>query len=142
MGSKLDRSQTVDTSNGDLEIGVSDAIQRHYSRHVVQRKPVSQAKLDFEKKRPRWLRECMAEATGVFFYVYPGVAATASFILNVNDETNEPIVSAFSSFFQIGLAFGLGIAFAIIVCAPTSGGHFNPAITLCLAYWQGFPWRK
>ena len=23
-----------------------------------------------------------------------------------------------------------------------AGGHFNPAITLCLAYWQGFPWRK
>jgi len=38
--------------------------------------------------------------------------------------------------------FCLAIAFAIIVFAPTSGGHFNPAITLCLAYWQGFPWRK
>lgn len=35
-----------------------------------------------------------------------------------------------------------GIAFAIIVFAPTSGGHFNPAVTLCLAFWQGFPWRK
>jgi glycerol uptake facilitator-like aquaporin len=29
-----------------------------------------------------------------------------------------------------------------VTCAPTSGGHFHPAITLCLAFWQGFPWRK
>ena len=32
--------------------------------------------------------------------------------------------------------------FAIITCAPTSGGHFNPAITICFAIWQGFPWKK
>lgn len=47
------------------------------------------------------------------------------------------LVPAFGSFLQVGFAFALGIAFAIIVCAPTSGGHFNPAVTLCLAYWQG-----
>lgn len=54
----------------DIEIGTTDALQRHISRHVVPPKPVSQRKLDFEAKRPRFLRECMAEATGVFFYVY------------------------------------------------------------------------
>lgn len=36
----------------------------------------------------------------------------------------------------------MGIAFAIITCGPTSGGHFNPAITICFALWQGFPWKK
>ena len=51
-------------------------------------------------------------------------------------------MTAFSSLFQIGWAFAIGIAFAIITCAPTSGGHFNPAITICFALWQGFPWRK
>jgi glycerol uptake facilitator-like aquaporin len=48
----------------------------------------------------------------------------------------------FGSIFQIGWAYAIGIAFAIIVCGPTSGGHFHPAITICLAYWQGFPWKK
>ncbi|KAF2108630.1 aquaporin-like protein [Lophiotrema nucula] len=119
----------------ELEIGATDAIQRHFTRKVVEPKPVSQRKLDFEHKRPRWLREMMAEATGVFFYVYPGIASQASFFLN---ET-EPV---FGSLFQIGWAYAIGIAFAIITCAPTSGGHFNPAITLCFAYWQGFPWKK
>jgi glycerol uptake facilitator-like aquaporin len=37
------------------------------------------------------------------------------------------------------VAYAIGIAFAIIICAPTSGGHFNQAITLCFTIWQGFP---
>lgn len=52
----------------ELELGATDAVQRHISRTVVEPKPVSQRKLDFEHARPRWLREMMAEATGVFFY--------------------------------------------------------------------------
>ncbi|GME35596.1 aquaporin-like protein [Neofusicoccum parvum] len=128
MGDHLERLQT-------LEVGATDAVQKHYARHVVERRPVSQRKLDFEHKRPRWLREMAAEATGVFFYVYPGIAATASFFLN---ET-EP---AFGSLLQIGFAYAFGIAFAIITSASTSGGHFNPAITICFAIWQGFPWKK
>ena len=81
----------------------------------------------------------MAEATGVFFYVFPGIASVASFTLNAENAIG---VTAFGSLFQIGWAFAIGIAFAIITCAPTSGGHFNPAITICFAVWQGFPWRK
>ncbi|ROV98011.1 hypothetical protein VMCG_07008 [Cytospora schulzeri] len=123
----------------DLELGVTDAIQKHFTRQVVQRKPVSQRTLDFEHARPRWLRECMAEATGVFFYVFPGIASVAAFTLNLESPLG---VTAFGSLFQIGWAFTLGIVFAIITCAPTSGGHFNPAITIALALWQGFPWKK
>lgn len=52
-----------------LEVGVTDAIQRHVHRDVVPSKPVTQRKLDFEHSRPRWLREMGAEAMGVFFYV-------------------------------------------------------------------------
>lgn len=53
----------------DIEVGVTDAVQRHMQRHVVAPKPVSQAKLDFEHARPRWAREMAAETLGVFFYV-------------------------------------------------------------------------
>lgn len=137
----------------DMEVGVSDVLQHHISRHVVALKPVSQRKLDFEHKRPRMLvdssslcsfsgtvtnevsmRECVAEATGVFFYVFSGIAAIASFTVN----TEGPLpVSFFSNLLQVGFSFALGIAFAIITCAPVSGGHFNPAITICFAIWQG-----
>jgi hypothetical protein len=39
----------------DLELGITDALQRHTIRHVVPPKPVSQRKLDFEHWRPRML---------------------------------------------------------------------------------------
>jgi len=119
----------------DMEIGITDAVQKHMHRHVVAPKPVSQRKLDFEHKRPRWMREMAAEALGVFLYVYPGIASQASFFLNKEE-------AIFGSLFQIGWAYAIGIAFAIIVCGSTSGGHFNPAVTICLAIWQGFPWSK
>lgn len=53
----------------DMEVGVTEAVQRHVHRHVVTPKPISQRKLDFEHSRPRWMREMAAEAIGVFFYV-------------------------------------------------------------------------
>lgn len=81
----------------------------------------------------------MAEATGVFFYVFPGIAAIAGFTINATSPLG---IAAFGSIFQIGWAFGIGIAFAIITCASTSGGHFNPAVTICFWLWQGFPLRK
>ncbi|KAF2435489.1 aquaglyceroporin like protein [Tothia fuscella] len=124
---------------GELELGVTDALQKHATRHVVPPKPVSQRKLEFEHKRPRILRECMAEATGVFFYVFPGIAAIAQFTVNAEAALPVPF---YSNLLQVGFAFALGIALAIITCAPVSGGHFNPAITLSLAIWQGFPWKK
>lgn len=60
--------------------------------------------------------------------VYAGIAASASMFLNqievkqVNGIATTPN-PAFGSIFQIGWAFALGIAFAIITCASTSGGY-------------------
>jgi len=63
-GGAIRRLQT-----NDMEIGATEAAQRHARRYVVPPKPVSQRKLDFEHSRPRWMREMAAEALGVFFYV-------------------------------------------------------------------------
>ncbi|KAL8744135.1 MAG: hypothetical protein Q9190_003595 [Brigantiaea leucoxantha] len=115
-GDDLSRLRTY-----DLELGATEAVQRHYTRNVVAQKPVSQRKLDFEHAS------------------FPGIAAITSFTINAESPIG---VTAFGSIFQIGWGFAIGIAFAIITCAPTSGGHFNPAITICFAIWQGFPWRK
>ena len=65
-------------------------------------------------------------------------------------------IAGLSSMFQIGVAYAIGILLAIVVstcseaafsvrsrslkvCGPTSGGHFNPAVTLAHVLTKGFP---
>ena len=44
--------------------------------------------------------------------------------------------------FQVAIVWGLGIATAIYLCGSLSGAHLNPAVTLSLAAWSGFSWRR
>jgi glycerol uptake facilitator-like aquaporin len=66
-----------------------------------------------------------AEALGVFFYVYPGIASQASFFLN----GTEP---QFGSIFQIGWAYAIGIYALnfIVVCLHLSQveAHIPPEL--------------
>ncbi|MGW3565935.1 MIP/aquaporin family protein [Streptomyces sp. NPDC000941] len=43
---------------------------------------------------------------------------------------------------SIAWAWGLGVTFGVYVAARLSGGHLNPAVTLSLAAFKGFPWNK
>lgn len=78
--------------------------------------------------------ECFAEALGVFFYCYAGVGSTAPWVLG-----NILKQQGLSSILQIGLGYMGGILLAIVVCAPTSGGHFNPCVTIANIVYRGFP---
>lgn len=122
-----------------MEHEISSGLHRYLDRIEVPYRPVSHRRLNFESRRPKVLRECLAEFTGVCFFVFPALASVATYILHTNSELG---VSAYGSHFQTGCAFAIGVAAAILTCAPTSGGHFNPAITLAMAFWQDFPWWK
>jgi glycerol uptake facilitator protein len=43
---------------------------------------------------------------------------------------------------NITLAWGLGVAMGVYLTAKVSGAHLNPAVTLALAVFRGFPWSK
>lgn len=67
------------------DMDMTDALRKHITRHVLTPKPVTQRRLNFENARPRWLREMVAEATGVFFY---GTKLSSLFLevcLRIND---------------------------------------------------------
>ncbi|CRK47363.1 hypothetical protein BN1723_007502 [Verticillium longisporum] len=128
-----------DHDNDAAETDLTDAAARWLKRSEPTYRPISERRLRFESRRPTWLRECIAEAIGVFIFVLCGISSITSFTLHQSDDLG---VTAFGSIFQIGWAFAVGVAIAVITCGPTSGGHFNPAITLAMAFWQDFPWRK
>ncbi|GGP98810.1 MIP/aquaporin family protein [Streptosporangium pseudovulgare] len=43
---------------------------------------------------------------------------------------------------SIAWAWGLGVTLGVYVAARISGAHLNPAVTVALAAFKGFPWRK
>jgi len=74
---------------------------------------------------------------GVFLYVYFGIGSQIGWIFG-----NTVKLEGFSSILQIGLAYAFGIIFAVTVCGGTSGGHFNPCLTMTLCVFKGFPKAK
>ncbi len=82
--------------------------------------------------RGTW-RESAAELLGTFVLIVFGTASVAQKVLSEGG-----VGSALS----IHLGWGLGVTMGIYVSAGVSGAHLNPAVTLALAAFRGFPWRK
>ena len=45
-------------------------------------------------------------------------------------------------FAGVALAFGLTVLTMVYALGPVSGGHFNPAVTVGLAFGGRFPWTR
>ena len=43
---------------------------------------------------------------------------------------------------SISWAWGLGVTLGVYVAARLTGAHLNPAVTIALAAYKGFEWRK
>lgn len=77
-------------------------------------------------------REFAGECLGTFLLVFFGCGVVAASVL-----TGAP-----GDLFGVAAVWGVGVAIAILVAAPLSGAHLNPAVTLALAVWQKLPARK
>lgn len=82
-------------------------------------------------RAPGLLGELAAEFAGTAILILFGVGVVA--------QVNAGGTGEFDS---IAWAWGLGVALGIYVAGRISGAHLNPAVTLALAVFKGFSWRK
>ena len=78
-------------------------------------------------------RAALAEFFGTFVLIVFGVGVVAQVTLGAGKN---------GDYLSINLGWGLAVTRGVYVAGGVSGGHLNPAVTLALAAWRGFPWRK
>jgi glycerol uptake facilitator protein len=90
-------------------------------------------------KPPTLLAEMIAEFLGTFVLILFGTGVVAMVVLF---PANAPAATVHGGYTNITLGWGLAVTMGIYVAGKVSGGHLNPAVTLTLAVFRGFPWRK
>jgi glycerol uptake facilitator protein len=95
-----------------------------------------------QARRPRWsglIGELSAEFAGTMILILFGCGVVAQVVAGGALTTPKGGLGAHDS---IAWSWGLGVTLGVYVAARLSGGHINPAVTLALATYKGFPWRK
>ncbi len=82
---------------------------------------------------PPRLSSCiLAETAGTFVLIFFGLGAVHVAVLTGD----------LAGLWQVGIVWGASIMFAIYAFGAISGAHINPAISVGLAAWGLFPWRR
>jgi MIP family channel proteins len=84
-------------------------------------------------ERNETLRGALAEFLGTFVLIMFGVGVVAQVVLSRQGA---------GSYLSINLAWGLAVVMGCYVAGGVSGAHLNPAVTIALALFRGFPWPR
>jgi glycerol uptake facilitator protein len=81
-----------------------------------------------------YLGELFAEFLGTMILILFGVGVVAQVVTTPDGSLGDHD--------SIAWAWGFGVTFGVYVAGRISGAHLNPAVTIALAAFQGFSWRK
>src|SRR5688572_5977746 len=81
---------------------------------------------------PGLVSRSLAEAIGTFVLIFFGCGVVHADVLT----------GAQSGLWQVAIVWGFAVTAAILVVGGISGAHLNPAVTVAMAVWRGFPWRE
>ncbi|WP_219413966.1 MIP/aquaporin family protein [Pseudonocardia nigra] len=81
-----------------------------------------------------YIGELFAEFLGTMILILFGVGVVAQVVTTPDGSLGDHD--------SIAWAWGFGVMFGVYVAGRISGAHINPAVTIALAAFQGFPWRK
>jgi glycerol uptake facilitator protein len=85
------------------------------------------------------LGELLAELLGTFVLIVLGDGVVAMVVLFGTGAPGEVIKGGYTN---ITLGWGLAVFLGICIAGRISGAHLNPAVTLTVAVFRGFPWRR
>lgn len=103
---------------------------------------VEQGKVDPNAMRNNWARirakypEPLAEFLCTAMSVFLGLTGTLSVNLSQNQSQQ------YGTYETACWAWGLSFMFGIYLGGGVSGAHMNPAISVSLSIYRGFPWRR
>ena len=85
------------------------------------------------------LGECVAEFIGTMVLILFGTGVVAMTALFGGGVPGEVVKGGYTN---ITISWGLGVTMGIYIAGKVTGAHLTPAVTLALAVFRGFPWRK
>ena len=85
------------------------------------------------------LPELMAEFIGTMVLILFGNGVVANVVLFGSGIPGEIVHGGYTN---ITLGWGLAVTMGIYLAGRISGAHLNPAVTISLAIYRDFPWRK
>jgi glycerol uptake facilitator protein len=90
-------------------------------------------------RKPTLFGELLAEFLGTLVLIALGDGVVAMVVLFGTGAPGELVKGGYTN---ITLGWGLAVVMGICIAGRISGAHLNPAVTLALAVFRGFPWRK
>lgn len=90
-------------------------------------------------KKPTLAAELSAEFLGTLVLILFGNGVVAMVVLFGSGIPGEIVNGGYTN---ITLGWGLAVAMGVYISGKISGGHINPAVTIALAVFRGFSWKK